>query len=117
MSDLSQQNIYFDRKRNKFFGITRDIKNQLKKAHKGVDVDAELVKMVLWLTSPKGLERRGDMTFILGWLGRVFPKPIKPDDSFDLMESNTKLGNLFKEYLTDLWKNKEHIFEINTIKR
>lgn len=106
--------VYFDRTTNQFAGLDEAIKLQLKEAYKGNDVDAELARMKLWLTSPKGKARKGNMSFILNWLNNASASPVFAEP-IDL--DTHPLSHLLEEYRQGLWKNCEHILEINTIKK
>lgn len=106
--------IYFDREKQKFVGLEGINLQKLKETYQHVDVDTELKKMSLWLTSPKGLRRKGTIDFILNWLNNAAPcfKP-SMNDHLDLLESESPLRLLINDYLRELWKGREHILEIN----
>ena len=108
--------VYFDRESNKFRGLDSKILDQLKETYDGIDVDVEIKKMTVWLLSEKGKRRKGNIGFILNWLNNATPMPPTTSEEFDMMQSNSPLGNLVREYLMELWKGKDHIFEFNTIK-
>lgn len=99
-----------------FVGIDEAVKKQLRETYKGVNVDFELEKMGLWLNSPKGKKRSGNIAFVTKWLNNAFlSQAHSVTEQFDLMDNS--LRPLFQEYLQDLWKNREHILKFNTIKR
>lgn len=113
-----KETVEFDRKTNEFIGLTDEIKNQLLDTYKGINLDKELKKMSLWLTSEKGLHRKGHIGFIMNWLNKAYPEKSPTNaEQIDLLESKTPLGNLLRTYLQGLWKNREHILEFNTIRR
>lgn len=94
----------------KFVGLTETYKKRLREIYKGVDIDAELSKMCLWLASPKGLNRTGEVGFILKWLNNALERiPVTNN------EITIPISHIFDDYLKDLWKNAEHILELNTI--
>ncbi len=103
--------VYFDHSESTFVGITPVVIQQLSEAYVGVDVESELRKMALWLQSAKGKSRQGTINFIMNWLERALPT-LKPSDSY--AEPNTPLSDLYADYLSGLWKNSEHILEMNT---
>ena len=96
--------VYFDRKAREFIGIDA-IKPELQRAYKGIDVEAELAKMKIWLLSPRGKNRKGTIGFIANWLNNaststVFKEPVEVDSA---------LIDLLEDYRKGLWKNCEHL--------
>lgn len=106
--------IYFDREKQVFVGLDGIHLQKLKETYQHVDVDTELNKMTLWLLSPKGKKRKGNIGFILNWLNNATPcfKP-SMNDHLDLLETESPLRLLINDYLRELWKGREHILEIN----
>lgn len=104
--------VSFDRANYKFIGLTSDLKEELKKTYKGINLESELTKMMIWLISSKGLMHKGNFSFIKNWLNRAYQEVLPPSSDED-----TTLADLFKDYLKDLWKNREHILEFNTLRR
>ena len=109
--------VYFDRDTLQFTGLTDAIKKQLEESYKGIDLQAELSKMGLWLMSSKGNRRTGNIGFIMNWLNNASPKPPSVNEQLDLMQADNPLRPLLNEYLEGLWKNREHILAFNTIKK
>ena len=62
------------------YRLPRSMAGDLGKAYPGVDLDAELTKMSIWLTAnpAKGKTAKGMLRFIAGWLGRVRGTPAVP---------------------------------------
>lgn len=116
MAKDKRTSVYFDREANKFRGLDSQILKQLEETYDGIDIAYELGKMNLWLLSEKGRKRKGNIGFILNWLNNATPMPPTINEQFDLMQSESPLGHLVREYLMDLWKDKEHILEFNTIR-
>jgi hypothetical protein len=109
-----EPSVHFDRKENRFVGITEVIKKRLCETYKDVDVDRELGKMQLWLMdNKKGKTRKGTLSFIINWLLNVKPSILPTEDKIKA-EPSSPLGIVYKDYLKDLWKNREHILEFNT---
>jgi len=110
--------VYFDRQTNSFIGL-KDVEVQrLKETYKGVDVDKEINKMGFWLSSEKGKNRVGSMSFILHWLDNAIPSLNQSSyttSSNDLSLQENKLFSdpVFLTYLEDLWKNTEHLLALN----
>lgn len=101
--------VYFDRENERFIGLDDARIQQLKDAYPGVNIVVELNKMILWLTSPKGIKRKGELSFIMNWLNNVTPsQSLLPD-----IEQNNPLRPYLNTYLKDLWIGKEHLLEIN----
>ncbi len=116
MAKDKNASVYFDRESNKFYGLDSQIIKQLEESYDGIDINNELKKMGLWLLSEKGKRRKGNIGFIINWLNNATPMPPTNSEQLDLIQSNSPVGHLFREYLVDLWKNREHILEFNTIK-
>mgnify|MGYP001570165708 CR=1 FL=1 len=108
--------VFFDRETNKFRGIDSQILKQLQDTYEGIDIDKEIKKMCLWLVSEKGMKRKGHIGFIINWLNNATPMPPTTTEHLDLMQSDSPLGQLVREYLLDLWKDRDHILEFNTIR-
>lgn len=110
--------VYFDRQANSFAGLEDVDTKRLKETYKGVDVDKELNKMALWLSSSKGKNRVGNMAFILHWLDNATPSVNQlsySTSSNDLspVQNETFLNPVFLDYLEELWKNNEHLLALN----
>lgn len=116
MTKDKRSSVYFDRETNKFLGLDSQVLRQLGETYEGLDIGKELNKMSLWLQSEKGKKRKGEIGFILNWLNNATPMPPTTTEHLDLMQSDSPLGHLVRDYLMDLWKNKEHILEFNTIR-
>lgn len=104
--------VYFDRKNLCFCGLEDACMEQLIETYRGVDVGAELKKMSLWLMSPKGARRKGNIGFILNWLNNAAPRHKLNENT-----EHTSLRPYIKEYLQELWKGREHILRFNKIKK
>lgn len=115
MAKGKSASVNFDRKTNSFIGIEQAVMTQLIETYEGIDVRKELGKMSLWLMSDKGIKRKGEIGFILNWLNNAKPS-FGTNSQLDLIESDTPLGHLLKDYLEDLWKNSEHIHQLNKIR-
>lgn len=100
--------IYFNRKQLQFVGLEDANIKQLKEAYPGVDIDCELKKMGLWLMSPKGSKRKGNIGFVINWLNNASHGSAKIE-----IEEETPLRPFLSVYLKELWKGKEHILELN----
>lgn len=116
MAKDKRTSVYFDREANKFRGLDPQIFTQLEETYGGINIEAEIKKMGLWLLTEKGLRRKGNIGFILNWLNNATPMPPTTTEHLDLIQSESPLGCLVREYLMDLWKDKEHILEFNTIR-
>ena len=55
--------------------------NRLKNTFSYVDLDHEIAKMQIWLTTPKGKGRKLTRRFMLNWLGKI-DKPLKEEDRY-----------------------------------
>lgn len=119
MAKENRTSVYFDRETLQFVGLDVVQMQQLKDTYKGVNVDVEFKKMVLWLTSSKGMKRKGNIGFILNWLNNASPQgTVSPTtEQFDLWNEDSPLRPLMENYLRDLWKGREHILELNKRKR
>ena len=118
MPPETNPSVYYNRNAKKFVGLTLDIRKQLQKVYKCVDIELELIKMKLWLDSDKGADRSGDISFIMYWLDKAHPTAaLKQEDNISLIESDTELGLAMREYLAGLWKNREQLLKMNTIHR
>lgn len=116
MAKDKRTSVYYDREAENFRGIDSQILKQLEETYEGINIDAELKKMGVWLMSEKGKRRKGNIGFILNWLNNATPMPPTTTEHLDLMQSDSPLGHLVREYLMDLWKDKEHILSFNTIR-
>lgn len=101
--------VYFDREKSQFVGLDAACMKQLKEAYPNVNVAAEVIKMISWLNSPKGKDRKGTIEFIIKWLNNNSPRPSKTLE----IEQDTPLRPHIEAYLKDLWKGKEHLLEMN----
>lgn len=108
--------VYYDRESKKFLGLDSKVFKQLEETYEGVNVSAELNKMSLWLESEKGKRRKGTIGFIINWLNNTTPMPPTQSEHFDMIQGNSPLGQLVREYLMGLWEKSENILEFNTIK-
>ena len=117
MAKDKRNSVFFDREVNKFRGLDSQILKQLQETYEGIDIDNELKKMSLWLMSDtKGKTRKGHIGFIINWLNNATPMPPTTTEHLDLMQSDSPLGHLVRNYLMELWKDKDHILEFNTIR-
>src|SRR5690242_15738674 len=94
-----------------FVDLDETLLKEIKETYKEIDVDNELKKMGLWLLSPKGMKRKGNIGFIINWLNNAIPSIRKSDD--DPIEIESPLAPFLKEYRKGLWKNREHILAMN----
>lgn len=113
--------VYFDHETLQFVGLTDAVKKSLSRTYKGVDVDAELSKMVHWLTnSPKGKTSKGDMRLINYWLTdrqvKLAVNPVSTTSSDHSPPIPPALDGLIQDYLEGLWCHCQHILEFNTIR-
>lgn len=111
---MAKKEIYYDRETHHFVGLTDELIKELESIHIGVDVKRELKKMGLWLLEHKA--RKGSLQFINRWLSKVPPDPaycVK----FAICEADGPLAKTLKTYLEELWKNREHLFIINSIQK
>lgn len=109
--------VYFDRALDRFVGIDEAVTKQLKDAYFNLDLDKELLKMGVWLQSPKGKKRHGTIGFILNWLNNASPSPPSNMKQLDFADLGSPLRPYLMDYLEDLWKDREHLFEFNRIRR
>jgi hypothetical protein len=109
--------VRFDRKTKEFVGLTDAVKEELRTTYYHTDVEKELTRMKAWLLGPKGKRHVGTMGFILNWLNNSSPTPMRTAQFFDIVQSDSPLSVVLNEYLQDLWKNREHLYLFNTIKR
>lgn len=109
--------VYFDRVKRQFVNLTEDDLVLLRGAYVGVDIDSELKKMVLWLLSPKGKTRKGEIGFIMNWLSNA-PVTKKQQDvlTSDDNAGTSSLRPFLNEYLKELWNGREHLLLLNTRK-
>lgn len=119
MAKNKSTSVYFDREKLCFVGLEDAHLKRLREIYKGIDVNSELKKMGLWLTSSKGIRRKGDIGFILNWLNNASPSNQFPstNQNQDFIEYDSPLRPLLLDYLADLWKGKEQLLEFNTIKK
>lgn len=97
--------VYFDRTLNEFIGIENVI-NSLKDAYPDKDINVELCKMKVWLLSSKGKRRKGNLQFIMNWLGNAKNNVTKPE--------RISLDELKLEYLEEIWSKSHHLLVLNT---
>lgn len=64
-------NINFNYKKGKFDGISKEYLKELEKTYPGIDVDAEITKMINWLLDNPKKKRQGKRSFINNWLKRA----------------------------------------------
>lgn len=107
--------IYYDRAKQEFVGLDEKKLKGLRETYSRVNVDEELKKMGWWLTTPKGSRRVGNIAFILKWLGNCEQSSgsSTPRDRDGYIELDTPIRLQLNEYLKELWKNREHILELN----
>jgi len=103
--------VFFDRIKMQFIGLDEALLEQVKETYKNIDVENELKKMGLWLLSPKGKLRKGNIGFIMNWLNNAIPSIRKLED--DHLETDSPLTPFLREYRKELWKDREHILAMN----
>lgn len=116
MAKDNRSTVIFDRETNKFQGLDDQIMKQLRETYPKVDIDLQLNKMSLWLMSDRGKKRKGSIGFIVNWLNNASPQVMGTTEQLDLIDSDSPLGHLIREYLEEGWKNNQHIYEFNTIR-
>ncbi len=116
MAKDKRSSVLFSRTTLDFVGIDSERLSQLKKSFPELDVDNELVKMKNWLTFT-GVTRLGNMAFILNWLRRASSSRPPSMEGTISTALDSPLTDLLRDYLKDLWKDREHILEFNTTKR
>jgi hypothetical protein len=104
-------NVHFDREKQQFVGIDELMKKHLINSYPGIDIEKEFGKMSVWLNTPKGKTRKGNISFIMNWLGNA--EPTRPTKE---VEIDKHLEPLRENYCKELWKNREHILAFNTKK-
>jgi hypothetical protein len=105
-------NIYFDRDKLQFVGLSPEQILQLKDTFPSINFDFELKKMGIWLCSRKGKNRKGDLGFILHWLSNASPSYTTPTmEIFEEIES--PIRPFLDLYLQDLWKGREELLLLN----
>lgn len=109
MAQDKRSSVYFDRDTLLFMGLDNVIKKQLSDSYPYVDIDQELNKMGLWLTTPKGRRRVGNIGFIIHWLNNA--NPSVPDKIHK--KDVSPIDQLLDEYLGGVWKKAEHILTMN----
>lgn len=114
MAKEKRTSVYFDREKLQFVGLDAATKKQLKKTYADIDVEKELGKMELWLASDRGKRRTGNLAFIVNWLSNAIAGPTVAQNE---PERISPVIELLTDYLKDLWKNREHILDLNTMKR
>jgi hypothetical protein len=93
--------VYFDRKTREFVGLDDETLTTLKNLYPKVNVDVEIFRMRVWLDGPKGVRRKGDLSFITNWLSRACnSSPIQPIE----IEQDSSLKPFFDDYMKDLWE-------------
>lgn len=111
MAKDKSTSVYFDREKLQFVNLEDACLKQLKETYQGVNVDSELKKMGLWLASPKGNKRKGNIGFIINWLNNASPSTTQALQ--EPLEQESSLRPYLNEYLKELWKGREHILELN----
>lgn len=112
MTKKRRELIRFDRKTKSFIGLSEDIINDLSVAFDTVHVPHEIKRMSLWLM--KNTNRQGTYQFIVNWLSR--------SENYQLLQSvrpnapkiNNGLTEYYQQYLSELWKGREHILKLNS---
>lgn len=94
-------------------GINDLVRSQLKDSFKDVDLDAELSRMALWLESPKGLKRTGNLAFVMKWLSKSASRTFQNDNT---SRERIPIAHLLDDYLEDLWKDLRPLLNFNTKK-
>lgn len=102
--------VRYDRKKHCFVGLNETIRSQLKTGYEGVNIDAELEKMKLWLESDKGKERIGNINFIMNWLNNARTYSATSESA-----PESPLQEFLDIYRKELWKNWEHVLLMNTM--
>lgn len=116
----SVDKVQFNREHLLFSGLTEADIESLQKRYKEVDVRNELTRMIVWLNSPKGSARKGTMTFIVNWLENAVETAVRLGEANSgsiadvLCQRHEGAIEMLKEYLKDLWKNRESLLEFNT---
>lgn len=116
MAKKKDASVYFDRAINEFVGLDQPQMDSLKKTFPQIDVERELGKMKAWLAlTQKGKRRTGNIAFILNWLSNTTGSSVKEPEiaHTELLESTSPLRPVYLEYLKCLWKNRQHILEMN----
>lgn len=101
--------VYFDRGTKEFSGISSAMMEEFGKAYPDADVPTELQRMKLWLMSPKGQKRKGNLAFVMKWLGNAHGKA--PDRPMHVQSTDheTPLRPFLDEYLEEMWQaNNSH---------
>lgn len=101
--------VHFDREKMQFVGLSAEVLENLHLAYERIDIESELRKMALWLTSSKGTKRKGNINFIMNWLGNAYPTISNDND----LEQDSVLSPYLHDYRKDLWKGREHILLMN----
>jgi hypothetical protein len=104
-----RSSVSFDRESGTFKGLDTSAMLELKEAFSNVDVDEEFMKMSIWLQSPRGKRRQGNINFILNWLNRA-PASYKEEPVKSYLPSDH-----VRDYLERLWMGKEQLFRFNTL--
>jgi len=116
MAKSNRSSVYFDRTLQCFVGLDAGLIQDLKALYPGIHVDAEFIKMRDWLIGSKGKKTKGTIGFIINWLNRLVPAAKFPsaEKQLEYLQSDTFLCKVIKEYLEDLWKDKEHLLSFNS---
>ena len=109
--------VYFDHTTKQFNGLTQAVHKSLHERFPDIDIDIELIKMIDWLQSDKGKRRIGNIGFIINWLNNASPVKLSVDEGLQIMYSDETLSPLYQDYLKELWKDREHILQLNMISR
>jgi hypothetical protein len=113
MAKEKRASVYFDRETLSFVGIDALVKKQLSDVYPKVDIDKELIKMSLWLQTPKGKKYRATIGFVMSWLSNACPAH-NTGQQYTIGDPDSPLVELVNDYLKGLWKDSEHILEFNT---
>ena len=106
--------ISYDRLKRQFVGITPELLTELENTFPTVNVVQEIKKMALWLMTPKGAKRKGNLKFILSWLTRSIPEAPTICQPVNFEDSDSPLPLLVKTYLDELWQGKDNLFHFNS---
>lgn len=109
--------IHFDREKLEFVGLTEKKLNSLKKSYKNVDIDGELSRMKVWLCSARGIKRKGNQQFITRWLQKASLESQNSSTHNEAYMIPAPLNGLIYDYLKVLWKNREDLLNLNTLRK
>lgn len=117
MAKSKRHEIKFNRESMIFDGINELILKNLKDTFKGVDVEKELKKMGLWLSSPKGKKRKGNLAFITNWLDNCTPDFSNAPKAVEQIKNeriDSEINEFVENYLVGLWKDCTTLLMFNT---